>query len=115
MIFPLTDFTEVFHRNLLLAGFFCLKKYLEVVGRVFYNQVQEDIFSCLANIFLQTKAVAANNRDLSVVFYSMTVVLCQGMIKIYVSFVDADFLEHMYFFYKKSIDFTAENLHIAKK
>ena len=41
-----------FYRNLLLARFFCLKKYVEVVGRVFYKKVQEDIFCCLANIFL---------------------------------------------------------------
>ena len=39
----------------------------------------------------------------------MTAVLCQDIIKNYVSFVDAAFLEHILFLNKKSIDFTTEN------
>lgn len=61
-------FCRSFSQELITSPFFLFKKYLEVVDRVFFNKVQEDIFPCLANIFLQTKIAAANNRDLSVIF-----------------------------------------------
>lgn len=96
-----------FLQKLFTKTVFLFKKYLEIVLELFLTVSKKNFFDFLT-LFLQNKPAAVEN--FCVIFYSMTVSFCHGLVKIYINNVDANFMRHILFSYEKPSNFTSTDI-----
>ena len=83
------------------------KPFFVVVWDLFRNCLQSFLYFC--GIFNQNKPSAADENDLALVYYSISVDLCKKIVKIYALYADSNCLEYISDSYKKQQVFTSKS------
>lgn len=104
------NFSGYFSQDVITRLVFLVKKYLEIVGRITFNNIQKEIFPDLLSLLLQNKPAAAEKKDFCIVFYSMAAGFCYEPIRIFIDCADSSFLRHILYSYEKPSDFTSKKL-----
>lgn len=75
-------FYAFYTQEIIENSWFLLRRYLEILCRVFFNSIQHETFPRLRWIFNQNKPSAANESNLALVFYSMSIDLRKEIVKV---------------------------------
>ena len=71
------------YQEFVRSPFFLYKRYLEIVGRVLLNSLQEKIYPFILSSFEGKKRPVTSERNLYFVFYSEVIELCIRILTVY--------------------------------